>query len=128
MLHRPRGEPMTATVHFRVLGSLDVRRDGVPVEISAAKVRIILASLLLRPGETVPVATLVDRLWDENPPPGARASIQTYTARLRRALGVEGIVRTRTGGYAIELPPGSSDIQDFDALLETASAAVARGD
>jgi DNA-binding SARP family transcriptional activator/tetratricopeptide (TPR) repeat protein len=122
------GGAVKADVYFRILGPLEVRRDGQPVDISAAKLRIILASLLLRPGEVVPVATLVDRLWDENPPAGARATLQTYTARLRRLLGVDGLVQTREGGYAIELPPASSDIQDLDTLLETARSAAARAD
>lgn len=119
---------MGNAVYFRILGPLEVHRDGQLVDVAAAKLRIILASLLLRPGTVVPVSALVDRLWDEDPPAGARATLQTYTARLRRLLGVDGLVNTRSGGYAIDLPPGSSDIQDFDALLETARAASARGD
>jgi hypothetical protein len=68
---------VTRTVYFGVLGELDVRRDA----------------------EIVPVATLIDRLWDEDQPVKARASVQTYVARLRRVLGVEGVVCTRPGGF-----------------------------
>jgi DNA-binding SARP family transcriptional activator/tetratricopeptide (TPR) repeat protein len=119
---------MESAMYFGILGSLEVRRDGQPVDIAAAKLRIVLASLLLRPGAVVPVAALVDHVWDDDPPAGARATLQTYVARLRRILGADGLVSTRAGGYAIDLPPGSSDIQDFDALLEKARSAVARGD
>ncbi|MEV6632517.1 BTAD domain-containing putative transcriptional regulator [Actinoplanes sp. NPDC051470] len=102
--------------------------NGRTVDISAPKLRTILASLLLQPGEAVPVETLIDRLWDTTPPLRARAALQTYTARLRGILGGDGLVRTRAGGYAIELPPGSSDIQEFDTLLATARSAITRGD
>lgn len=119
---------MRTATYFRVLGPLEVRRDGRAVDISAPKLRIILASMLLQPGEVVPVETLIDRLWDANPPANARATLHTYTARLRGILGADGSVRTRAGGYAMELPPGSSDIQDLDVLLETARSAVAQGD
>jgi DNA-binding SARP family transcriptional activator/tetratricopeptide (TPR) repeat protein len=120
--------PRPAKIYFRVLGPLEVRRGGQLVDVSAAKLRIVLASLLLQPGEVVPVATMVDRLWDENPPVGARTTLQTYIARLRRILAVDGLVNSRAGGYAIDLPPGCSDVQDFDTLLRTARMTAAQGD
>ncbi|GAA4469191.1 AfsR/SARP family transcriptional regulator [Phytohabitans houttuyneae] len=119
---------MANALYFRIMGSLEVRRDGQLVEVTAPKLRIILASLLLQPGSVVPVAALIDRIWEDEPPAGARATLQTYTARLRRILGVDGIVNTRAGGYAIDLPPGSSDVQDFEALLEKARSAALRAD
>ncbi len=114
--------------YFRILGSLEFHRHGRPVDISAPKLKIILASLLMRPGEVLSVDDLIDRLWDTNPPSGARAALQTNLARLRRVLGGDGLVRTRGRGYAIDLPPGSSDIQDFNALTDAAQLAGARGD
>ncbi|URM96637.1 hypothetical protein LUW76_21145 [Actinomadura madurae] len=55
---------------FRLLGPLEVRRDGVPVPIGAAKLRLLLASLLVDAGRVVTVDTLVYRLWGEAPPAG----------------------------------------------------------
>jgi DNA-binding SARP family transcriptional activator/tetratricopeptide (TPR) repeat protein len=116
------------TAYFRILGSLEVCRDNAVIALSAAKHRIILASLLVEPGQVVPLNTLVDRLWEDAPPVGARAAVQTYVARLRRALGPPGYLQTRNNGYVIDLPPGSSDIQDFNDLLETARSAAGRGE
>lgn len=118
---------MAAVIRFRILGDLEVQRDGALVAISAAKVRIILASLLLRAGRAVPVSILVDRLWEHDPPADARAAVQTYVARLRRLLGTDAAVHTRAGGYVIE-PPDSCDLREFDELLETARVGLGRGD
>jgi DNA-binding SARP family transcriptional activator/tetratricopeptide (TPR) repeat protein len=119
---------VAAVIQFRILGDLEVRRDGVLVAISATKIRIILASLLLRAGRVVPVSTLADRLWDNDPPADARAALQTYVARLRRLLGADAEIRSRSGGYVIETPPRSCDLHEFDERLETARTALDRGD
>ncbi|MGW4945324.1 BTAD domain-containing putative transcriptional regulator [Actinoplanes sp. NPDC004185] len=119
---------MTAVIHVRVLGTLEIRRDGALVVVSAAKLRIILASLVLHAGRVVPVSALIDRLWDHEPPAEARAALQTYVARLRRQLGADVAIHTRSGGYVIELPPGSCDRQELDELLESARTALDRGD
>ncbi|MEV6304059.1 BTAD domain-containing putative transcriptional regulator [Actinoplanes sp. NPDC051861] len=119
---------MTAVFHFRVLGNLEVRRNGALVVISAPKLRTILASLLLRAGRVVPVSVLVDRLWDDEPPAEARAAVQTYVARLRRQLGAGAAIHTRSGGYVIELPAGSCDLQEFDELLERVRESPGRDD
>ncbi|MEU8607254.1 BTAD domain-containing putative transcriptional regulator [Actinoplanes sp. NPDC048791] len=119
---------MAAVIHFRVLGTLEIRRDDALVVISAAKLRIILASLVLHAGRVVPVSVLIDRLWDDEPPAEARAALQTYVARLRRQLGADFAIHTRSGGYVIELPPGSCDLQKLDELLESARTALGQGD
>ncbi|MEU4427386.1 BTAD domain-containing putative transcriptional regulator [Actinoplanes sp. NPDC024001] len=119
---------MAAVIHFRVLGNLEVQRNGAPVVISAAKLRIILASLLLRAGRVVPVSVLVDRLWEHEPPAEARAALQTYVARLRRLLGADAAIHMRTGGYLIDLPARSCDLQEFDERLRAARTALDRDD
>src|SRR5688500_8830773 len=115
-------------LYFRILGSLEVSRGSQTVPLSAAKHRIILASLLIEAGRVVPLTTLVDRLWQDEPPPGARAAVQTYIARLRRKLNDPGCIRARNQGYVIDLPPGSIDLEDFNGLLEAARMASGRGD
>ncbi|MFC5265999.1 winged helix-turn-helix domain-containing protein [Kribbella qitaiheensis] len=67
---------------------MSVVRDGVPVAL-ATKPRTLLATLLLRAGQPVPVDVLSDRLWGEDPPVNVRASL-TYITRLRTALGDDG--------------------------------------
>jgi DNA-binding SARP family transcriptional activator len=78
---------MATGFEFRVLGPLEVLRDGTPVPIRAAKQRVLLASLLVDANRVVPVETLVARLWGEVAPGAARNTLQNYVLRLRRALG-----------------------------------------
>ena len=55
-------------IQFRILGPLEVLRDGVAVQPTSAKQRVLLAVLVVRAGEVVPADTLVDAVWPERPP------------------------------------------------------------
>ncbi|WP_433081271.1 BTAD domain-containing putative transcriptional regulator [Dactylosporangium sp. CA-052675] len=115
-------------IRFGVLGPLEVWRDGESIDLPAAKLRVILATLLLRSGQPVPLAELIQRLWETDPPLGARGAVQTYVTRLRRTLGVEGLLHNRHGAYIVEVPAGASDLVEFDSLLATARTARSAGD
>ena len=75
------------TRSFRVvLGPLEVEADNGPVVLGGPKERLLLALLLTRPNQVVPVETLVRGLWGEQPPPTAAKTLQSHIKRLRRAL------------------------------------------
>src|SRR5260221_13259174 len=98
------------STEFGLLGPLSVTVAGHPVPIRAAKLRIVTASLLLRPGRPVSVEELVDRLWDDEPPGNGRSAIQTYVNRLRMLLGEAGrLIRTEAAGYRIDVAASSID-------------------
>jgi len=61
--------------------------DGAALALPAEKHRVLLAALLLRANQVVPMSELLDHLWADAPPPGARAAVHTYVHRLRRAFG-----------------------------------------
>ncbi|MER5320146.1 BTAD domain-containing putative transcriptional regulator [Streptosporangium roseum] len=112
---------------FRVLGPFEVLRDGVPVPIRAAKLRTLLVSLLLDANEVVPVETLVDRLWGDDPPGGALNTLQNYVMRSRRFLGCagdDGPLLTCPRGYLIRVADDGLDLHRFDALTRRARAAA----
>ncbi|HKS99139.1 MAG TPA: BTAD domain-containing putative transcriptional regulator, partial [Rugosimonospora sp.] len=112
-------------VAFGVLGPLIVTLDGVPVVLGAAKTRILLGSLLLRRGGVVPMDELVDRLWDNEPPAGARNAVHTYVRRLRGALGPAGrMIKTELAGYLIEAPASAVDLDRFRQHVARARAAA----
>jgi len=110
---------VTEPVEFRILGPFEAARSGSVLEIPAGKPRALLAVLLLRRGEVVSVDTLVDELWGETPPQTAAKNVQGYVARLRRALG-DGLLATRSPGYALQLDDGALDSARFEALVEQA--------
>ncbi|MGW6931291.1 BTAD domain-containing putative transcriptional regulator [Lentzea sp. NPDC054927] len=114
-------------VEYRVLGPLEVLSDGVPVALPAGRVRVLLATLLLRPNQFVSVDELVDRLWDGEPPTVDRAhkTLQMVVRRLRIALGDANCVRTATGGYLAELDPERLDLTRFRRLAAEGEFAAA---
>ena len=87
-------------VSIRVLGPMEVDVDGRPVEL-AGRPLALLAILVLSAGERVSVDVLTDRLWEpDDLPAGPRATLQTYVARLRGALGAD-VIETIRGGYRL---------------------------
>ena len=71
---------------FRLLGPLELRRDGQSVPLRAAKQRLLLANLLVHRGEVVSVDRLVDDLWQESPPRNPQHALEAQVSRLRAAL------------------------------------------
>ncbi|HEY4018023.1 MAG TPA: BTAD domain-containing putative transcriptional regulator [Pseudonocardiaceae bacterium] len=114
-------------VDFGVLGPLSAEVAGSPVPLQSAKTRVVLASLLLRPNRTVSIEELVDRLWDNDPPNGARNATQSYVMRLRKALGSAGaLISTRPAGYLIDAPAATLDLGRFRARVAAADVARSR--
>src|ERR1051326_2327896 len=56
-------------VEFGIMGPLVVWEDGRELPVGPPRQRAVLALLLLRRGELVPTATIVDLLWGERAPP-----------------------------------------------------------
>ncbi|HEX4818384.1 MAG TPA: BTAD domain-containing putative transcriptional regulator [Nonomuraea sp.] len=101
-------------------------RGGLPLAVPAAKLRTVLAALLVNVNDVVTVDTLIDRVWGESPPDGARNTLQNYVLRLRRLLGSgPGCpLVTRPYGYAIEIDLDAFDLHRFDVLVRRARAAA----
>lgn len=113
---------MTDAWSFRLLGELEVANGSTPVRLGSGRLRAALVTLLLRANQTVSVEELVDRLWGDAAPSGARGTAQTHVMRLRQALGDQsGLIETRPGGYVIKIEPGWLDLSVFRAM--TAEAA-----
>jgi DNA-binding SARP family transcriptional activator len=112
-----------------VLGPVEVRVDGVVVPLAGAPQRVVLARLALAAGRVVPVADLVDALWDEAAPDNAVGNLHSYVSRLRGRIGA-GAVRREPGGYRLELPAGAVDVARVERLVAQArdagDAAAAR--
>nr|WP_096441155.1 BTAD domain-containing putative transcriptional regulator [Mycobacterium shigaense] len=87
-------------VELGVLGPLQVRQDGVPVAIPGAKPRAILTMLGLHSGSVVSAVTLIELLWDRDPPRTADKALQTHISALRRTLG-DGLVLTEGMGWTL---------------------------
>lgn len=74
-------------MRFRALGPLEVcHSQGRPVELTGAKPRALLSLFLAEPGRVLSMDRIVERLWSQEPPPSAVATVQSYIAQLRRLL------------------------------------------
>ena len=83
---------------FGLLGPLLVRVDDTEVRISASRQRVLLASLLLIPGQAMDSGRLAELVWDGAPPPQAAVTLRSYVKRLRQGLGAAG-PRVVTAGH-----------------------------
>ncbi|GAA3875467.1 BTAD domain-containing putative transcriptional regulator [Saccharothrix violaceirubra] len=113
---------------FGVLGPLVVRRGGRVVTITAAKHRVVLATLLLCANRSVSAAELIRRVWGGVPPDRAGQTLPVYVMRLRRVLGDPAVIHTTSTGYRIDVPDGALDLDRFGVSADAGRAAVAGGD
>lgn len=116
-------------MEFRLLGPVEVARGGGPLSLGGAKIRTLLAALLVEPGRIVPTDRLIDILWDDEPPSTGRALIQTYVSTLRRAIGDDPpeIILTAAPGYLARVPDSALDRHRFEAFVAAGRTAAADG-
>jgi DNA-binding SARP family transcriptional activator len=122
-----------SVIEFRLLGPLEVWRDGRQLKVGGAKPRALLAVLLLRAGRVVSTDRLIDVLWGEHPPEGAVNALQAHVSALRRALepepgqsDAEQVLITRAPGYVLPLASHDLDLVRFEQLIAQARAAIAQ--
>ncbi|MET4924819.1 BTAD domain-containing putative transcriptional regulator [Streptomyces sp. PSRA5] len=125
-------------LRVRILGPMEISGQGEDRTPSAPMARRLLAALLLHANEQVRTSTLIDELWDGEPPRLARKTIQTYVYQLRKpphsaaaAAGVGGPgerVETCPNGYRIRLAPDELDLWQFERHLARARADLGDGD
>jgi DNA-binding SARP family transcriptional activator len=111
-----------------ILGPLRVLVDGQAVPIPAAKQRVVLVALALRPRQVVSAGELAEIIWDEALPDEPGAAVRNYVMRLRRLLGPAGPrIVTRHRGYLLEAADDEVDALAFAEACRAGSAAVRAG-
>ena len=110
----------TGRLEFRVLGPLEVVRDGEPLKLAGARRRTLLALLLLRANKVVTIEILVEDLFGEQRSESAVDAVRVAVSRLRDVLesaGREEVLETRPGGYLLRAAPDQVDAARFERLL-----------
>ncbi|MEV7624547.1 tetratricopeptide repeat protein [Actinoplanes sp. NPDC089786] len=106
-------------LEVRLLGAVEIVIAGEPVEMRRPQSRAVLAALAVDLGRPVSAATLIDRVWDDEPPKGAQSVLYSHITRLRAALQTEDtanpLVR-RPAGYVLDLDPDAIDLHRFRRL------------
>jgi DNA-binding SARP family transcriptional activator/tetratricopeptide (TPR) repeat protein len=117
-------------VEFRLLGPIEAWCEGQRVELGPPQQRGILAVLLTEANRTVSPATLMERIWADNPPASARSALYGHMTRIRAIvvkLNKDGeLVQLRrgSGGYLLEVDPRTIDLHLFARLVDQARAAA----
>ena len=114
-------------MEFRILGPVEVLRDGRMVVPGSPKQRALLVNLIVHHGQVVSRDRLIEDLWAGSPPSTGLGVLQNYVSQLRKALGPD-IVLTRGPGYVLDTDPRNVDSVRFERLVEQGRAALQAGD
>lgn len=115
-------------MEFRILGPVEVLRDGRMVVPGSPKQGALLVKLIVHHElEVVSRDRLIEDLWAGSPPSTGLGVLQNYVSQLRKALGTN-IVVTRGPGYLLDTDPRNVDSVRFERLVEQGRAALAGGD
>ena len=74
-------------MQVRVLGSIEVTRDGQAIRLAGQGQRAVLGALALEQGRPVSVERLAEAIWQLSPPATSRTKIQAIRLRVENQLG-----------------------------------------
>ena len=118
-------------MEFRLLGALEVHRDGRTVPLGGLRRQAVVATLALRANETVSVDQLTKAVWMDAPASPA-SNLRTYIMELRRSLRSSGEENsrlvTRSSGYVLATRPGEVDVDIFEAEATRGAQELKRRD
>jgi DNA-binding SARP family transcriptional activator len=104
-------------MEFRVLGPVEISRDGRAAAIGGPKPTTLLALLAIRAGQRVSFDEIVESIWGAEPPNRARAAVHTYVSSLRRSvagLHDDDVIQRSGGGYVLAVRPEQVDVVRFE--------------
>ena len=121
------------SLEFRILGPLELWRDGEAVRLGGGRQRALLALLLMRANELVSMDQLVEELFDGERSDAAVNAARVAVSRLRRvfendAEDAAAVLTTRPGGYVLRVNPEQLDAASFERLLAEGRQLLAAGD
>ncbi|MET7680526.1 BTAD domain-containing putative transcriptional regulator [Streptomyces sp. NPDC005423] len=117
-------------VHVNLFGPVELSAGPYTMEVGPPQRRTVMAALAVEIGRPVAVATLIDRVWDGDPPDAARRAVHAHIARIRRVCeqaterGTQPLrLVRRSGGYVLDADPSQVDVHRFRQLIDRAHAA-----
>ena len=118
-------------MEFSILGPVDVTVRGRSLELSGARARAVLATLIVHANHVVAAEQLLDELWPLQPADRALASLQVRMSELRKVLrsaadspGADRL-STRPPGYLLRVTEAELDSCRFTELTAEAADAMA---
>jgi DNA-binding SARP family transcriptional activator len=115
-------------IFAKVFGHFAIRvgeREFASADLGGPRPKELLELLLMARGEPVAKEVLADRLWGEEPPKNANATLETYVSGLRKRLFADRatareVLATVPGAYQFRLVGLDLDVVRFDRALAAA--------
>jgi SARP family transcriptional regulator, regulator of embCAB operon len=125
-------DPERDVLRFSVLGPFEVFRGDRSITPQARKLRLLLATLVMRHGTVVSIESLIDELWGDNPPRTVVQALRVYVSQLRQLLSKgsgpgEPLLLTQSPGYRLEINDSKLDAVEFDRHCRRAQLAQREG-
>nr|AFV71314.1 PyrF2 [Streptomyces rugosporus] len=118
-------------MRYDILGPLRVVDEGNQYFISARKIEIVLAGLLIRSDQIVTSDQLMEEVWGLNPPRRATAGLHVYISQVRKFLLRPGHgdrpIMTRPPGYLLRKGEDEIDFHVFLRLINQGRDEMRRG-
>jgi DNA-binding SARP family transcriptional activator len=122
------------SLEFRILGPIEMLGASGTVRLGGPKQRGVLAILLLRANQVVPVDEIASELYGDDVPATAVAQVRDHVSQLRKLLAEDELdakgtpLETRAPGYLFRLEPDQLDAARFERRTSQAAGALARGE
>ena len=111
-------------MEYRVLGKLEVVRDGQAIELGAFRQRALLGLLLTAPNSVFSTDRILDELWGADGGIDKQNALWVYVSGLRKALEPDRakrtdgtILLTRSPGYLVQASPEQVDALRFERMV-----------
>jgi ABC-type transport system substrate-binding protein/DNA-binding SARP family transcriptional activator len=118
-------------LEFGILGPLEVRLGGTPVQVGGPRQRALLGLLLCHANRVVSRGQLIDELLSDPSAASAERMLRVQVSRLRKVLADgDGQPRllARPPGYLLRVGDGELDLQVFEQRLKAGRRALEQGD
>ena len=122
-------------MEFRILGALEISAGTGLLAPAGRRQRRLLALLLVNAGRAVSLDTLIDAVWEEDPPTTAKRQVQNSISTLRRLLesGARDVTEGPTiaaegDAYRFRLAGSTLDARIFHDQVEKARRSSAEGE
>ena len=127
------GTPV-GSLEVRLLGSVEVIRDGQVLELGGPQQRAVVGWLALADGRVVAAERLLERLWGDDAPHSALGTLQSYISRLRRVLEPARppgepprVLVSEAPGYALRVERDRIDVFRFEDAVRRGRDLLAVG-
>lgn len=117
---------------FGILGPVQMTSGTMHVAVGTPKQRVVLAMLVVNRNRAVGVDALIDAVWGEPAPSGARATLHSYVSNIRRLIAATGaephrILVSTPPGYRLSISDTQCDVGRFAAEQQAGARAAAAG-